>query len=511
MLVDHFLSKAADAFPDKEAIICGDRRITYAELLGLSYRLSQTLKNTGVKPGDRVAMLLDNSIEAAVGIFGTLMAGAAFVMVGQTAKADKVRFILNDCTASAVITHVGSFGKIVSDAAGDVESLQAILFFGDGNLLQSTNVPVIRLSNEITSMPSSIPDSSAIDCDLAALIYTSGTTGFPKGVAVSHLNIVSAATSITQYLNNVPDDIIVNFLPLSFDYGLYQLLMSVKLGATLVLERSFAYPYKVVETVARERVTGFPGVPTVFAVLLQMEGIDRALFDNVRYVSNTAAALPPAHIERLKKLFRNAQIFSMYGLTECKRVSFLPPEDLESRPTSIGKGMPNEKIFVADEHGRPAPPGTIGELVVRGSNVMLGYWNRPADTAEIIRSGAYPWDRLLFTGDLFKMDEDGYFYFVARKDDIIKSRGEKVSPTEVERVIHELDEVKEVVVVGVDDEVLGKALKAIVVTVAPGLLTKRQVIAHCRRRLESFMVPKYVEFRGEILKTPAGKIDRSRI
>jgi len=297
-------------------------------------------------------------------------------------------------------------------------------------------------------------------------------------------------------------------LPLSFDYGLYQLLMSVKVGATLVLEKSFAYPFKIIEKIQEERVTGFPGVPTIFAMLLQMRDVEPERFDSVRYVTNTAAALPPAHMVALGNLFKKARIYSMYGLTECKRVSYLPPEDLERRPASVGKGMSNEQVSVVDEDGNRVPPGVVGELVVRGSNVMMGYWDRPEETAMVLRPGRFPWEKVLYTGDLFTMDEDGYLYFVSRKDDIIKSRGEKVSPREVEGIIHELAAVREAVVVGVPDPILGQAVKAFVVLVEGAEITEKEIIFHCAGRLENLMVPSEIEFRDSLPKTASGKIDR---
>lgn len=510
MNVHHFLSSSTDRFPEKIAVNCHDRQVSYAELDLLSNRMARALTDAGVKPGDRVVVLVDNCVEAAISLFGILKAGAAFVFIGQTVKADKLRFILSDCEARAAITQSYSY-RILSEVEGQVDSLKAVFLFGADPGGDPPSATPHILDPTLSNHPSSRPDDTTIDQDLAALIYTSGSTGFPKGVAVSHHNVVSAATSITQYLENVPEDRIISVLPLSFDYGLYQLLMSVKVGATLILEKSFAYPYKVVERIAEENVTGFPGVPTIFAVLLRMKSINPNVFDSVRYLSNTAAALPPAHIRRLGDMFRNARIFSMYGLTECKRVSYLPPEDLEMRPTSVGKGMPNEEIFVVDEDGLPVPPGTVGELVVRGSNVMLGYWNRPEETADIIRPGRYPWERLLYTGDLFTMDEDGFFYFVSRKDDIIKTRGEKVSPAEVERIIHELDAVQEAAVVGVSDPILGEAIKAFVVPVASGALSKKDVTSHCSRRLEVFMVPKEIEFCDSLPTTSTGKISRKML
>ncbi len=347
-----------------------------------------------------------------------------------------------------------------------------------------------------------------IDLDLATIIYTSGSTGDPKGVMLTHLNMISAATSITTYLQNVPEDIIIDVLPLSFDYGLYQILMAFKFGGTVVLEKSFAYPYEVIRQMVKERVTGFPGVPTIFAILLQMEDLGKYDLSPLRYITNTAAALPVEHIQRIRKLFPQAKLYSMYGLTECKRVSYLPPEEIDRRPGSVGRGMPNEEVWIVDEKGNRVGPGIVGELVVRGSNVMRGYWGDPEATDKVLRPGPLPGEKVLYTGDLFKMDEEGFLYFVGRKDDMIKTRGERVSPKEVENAIYGLPEVAEVAVISVPDDILGQAIKAYVVPRNGVSLTKKTVLAQCKKKLEEFAIPKYVEFRDFLPKTPSGKIDK---
>ena len=354
------------------------------------------------------------------------------------------------------------------------------------------------------------PPKKGIDIDLAALIYTSGSTGKPKGVMLTHLNMVSAATSITAYLKNVPDDIILNVLPLSFDYGLYQVLMAFKVGATIILERSFTYPYVVIEKLVQEKVTGFPLVPTISAILLQLN-LQNYDFSSLRYVTNTAAALPTHHIHQLRNLFPHAKLYSMYGLTECKRVSYLPPDQLDQRLTSVGRGMPNEEVYIVDDSGRRVGPKVIGELVVRGSNVMKGYWESPEATSKVLRPGPLPGENVLYTGDLFKMDEEGFLYFVARKDDIIKTRGEKVSPKEVEDALYSLDGVAEAAVVGVPDDVLGQAIKAVVTVREGAQLTERDVQRHCLANLEDFMVPKFIEFRDSLPKTSTGKISKREL
>jgi len=347
--------------------------------------------------------------------------------------------------------------------------------------------------------------------DIATIIYTSGSTGEPKGVISTHANVIAAATSITQYLENVETDIILCVLPLSFDYGLYQILMAFMFGGTVVLERAFVYPYKVIERLLAERVTGFPLVPTMAAILLQMEDLYQKDFDSLRYVSNTAAALPETHILKLRKLFPKAKIYSMYGLTECKRVSYLPPEEIDHKPASVGIPMPNEEVFIVDGQGKEVPTGEVGELVVRGSNVMQGYWNSLDETARVFRPGKYPGEILLYSGDLFRRDDEGYLYFVARKDDLIKTKGERVSPKEIENVLCELDEIIEAAVIGVPDEIFGQAIKAFIVLRQQNEISERDVLKYCTKNLEPFMVPKYIAFCEMLPKSASGKIDKKQL
>jgi acyl-CoA synthetase (AMP-forming)/AMP-acid ligase II len=283
--------------------------------------------------------------------------------------------------------------------------------------------------------------------------------------------------------------------------------MAVRMGATLVLEKSFAFPAAIFETMRRENVTGFPLVPTMAAMLLQMRNLETLNVPTLRYITNTAAALPEEHIQRLRGLFPQATLYSMYGLTECKRCTYLPPSQLDTRAGSVGIAIPNTEAYVADDAGEPVANGVIGELVIRGPHVMQGYWENPTATAERIRPGRNPWEKVLFTGDLFYADGEGYLYFVGRKDDIIKTRGEKVAPKEVETALHAHPGVSEAVVVGVADPVLGQAVKAIVVLSDPAV-TEGELIRHCAKRLEDFMVPKSIEFRSSLPKTDTGKVSR---
>ena len=512
MQVESFLELNAARSAEKTALVCNGRRFTYRELEVRANRLAGSLIAGGVERGDRVAIYLENSAEAVISVFAILKAGAVFLVVNPTTKADKASYILNNCRATGLITDRTKLGTL-SNAVPDTPHLQGVWVAGGmpgAEFTTAKRLFDLTAALEDDNLLAIPPAKKCIDIDLAALIYTSGSTGRPKGIMLTHLNILSAAASITTYLENRPDDIILSVLPLSFDYGLYQVLMAFKIGGTVVLERSFTYPYRIIELLNQEHVTGFPIVPTISAVLLQLD-LSAHRFPALRYITNTAAALPTEHIRRLRNLFPDVKIFSMYGLTECKRVSYLPPDQIDIRPTSVGRGMPNEEVYIVDDTGRRASAGTVGELVVRGSNVMKGYWELPEETDRMLKPGPLPGEKVLYTGDLFRMDEEGYLYFVGRKDDIIKTRGEKVSPREVEDVLHAMPGVVEAAVIGIPDEVLGEAIKAVVRLQAGVNLTAEEVIHWCSLKLENFMVPKFVEFQGEFPKTSTGKISKREL
>jgi long-chain acyl-CoA synthetase len=508
MLLNDFLEQSTEKFPGKVALVFQKERLTYQQINSAANRLANGLKDSGVERGERVAIFLENSVESVISIFGILKADAVFVVINPTTKKDKLAYILNNCRVKALIS---SFDKweILKEVLPDVPWVRFVLLTGEKRFENTFSDKKIHNFKELlNSCPDEQPINRNIDIDLASIIYTSGTTGNPKGVMLTHLNMISAASSITEYLENTSDDIILDVLPLSFDYGLYQVLMGFKIGGRVILEKSFLYPYVIIDLMRKEKVTGFPGVPTIFAILLQLEDLKKQNFDSLRYITNTAAALPVNFIKKIRETFPKAKLYSMYGLTECKRVSYLPPDELDRRPASVGRGMPNEEVYIVSENGERLGPGEVGELVVRGSNVMLGYWELPEETAKVLKPGLSPWERVLYTGDLFKMDEEGYLYFVGRKDDIIKCRGEKVSPKEIENILYNLEGVLETAVVGIPDEILGEAIKAFVVLKEGFNLSEKDILRHCSKNLEDFMVPKYVELVESLPRTESGKITK---
>jgi acyl-CoA synthetase (AMP-forming)/AMP-acid ligase II len=307
------------------------------------------------------------------------------------------------------------------------------------------------------------------------------------------------------------DDIILNVLPLSFDYGLYQVIMAFMCGATLVIEKSFLYPRRTMDLIEQEKVSVFPIVPSIAAILLQTQDFRNCNLSSLRIMTSTAAPLPVEHLRRIREYLPHIRFFSMYGLTECKRVSCLPPEELDSRPSSVGIPIPGCQVFVVDEEGNEVAAGEVGELVVRGPNVMKGYWNAPELTARTFRQGGLPGERSLYSGDLFRRDSEGFLYFVARRDELIKSRGERVSPKEVEDTLCEINGVVEAAVVGVPDDILGQAIVAFVVRVSDSGITEKAILKYCADHLESFMVPRYVRFVNALPRAATGKVDRMSV
>ncbi|MFN8548649.1 MAG: AMP-binding protein [Candidatus Eisenbacteria bacterium] len=504
------LESAAACLPEKVALVVKGERLTYAELNARANALASTLIASGVTRGDRVVVFADNTLETVVSFWGVLKANAVVSIVNPQTKADKLAYYLNDCRATALISDA-HLTPVFLEAAARSEHLRTAILSGPFDRARCAALAGLLSWEEalLRGDRNTPPARLGLDVDLAAIIYTSGSTGDPKGVMLTHRNMITAARSISIYLRMVEDDVVLCVLPFSFDYGLYQMILSFRVGARLVLERSFTYPAQVLNLMVEEKVTGFPGVPTIFAILAEMKTLADYDFSRIRYVTNTAAALPVKHILVLKDLFPGARIYSMYGLTECKRCTYLPPEDLERKPTSVGIAIPDTELWLVDENNRRVAPGEVGQLVIRGATVMAGYWEKPEETARKLKPGPLPGERVLYTGDFCRLDEEGYLYFVARMDDVIKSRGEKVAPKEVESALMNVAGIKEAAVIGVPDEILGQAVKAFVVLEAGVTMTERDAIKECQRRLESFMVPKHVEFVADLPKTTTGKIKKT--
>lgn len=509
-LLHDYLSYSARRLPKKEALVCQKQRYTYEELDAQSNAIANALVERGVERGDRVVVFGDNVLETIVSFWAILKANAVVSIVNPLTKADKLAYLLNDCRAKVLISE-GHIANTFAEAASKSKHIRSVIVSGKYDAAKLGHLPGLVSWREAMAGGdrNNPPLRKNIDIDLAAIIYTSGSTGDPKGVMLTHRNMLTAASSITQYLENTEDDVILGVLPVSFDYGLYQMIMAFRMGARLVLERSFTFPAQVLKTVVEEKVTGFPGVPTIYAILAEMKTTKQYDFSSIRYVTNTAAALPVKHILMLKDIFPQAKIYSMYGLTECKRCTYLPPKDLERKPTSVGIAIPNTELWIVDENDKKVGPGEVGQLVIRGATVMKGYWDKPEQTSKKLKPGPLPGEQVLYTGDYCKLDEEGYLYFIGRMDDVIKSRGEKVAPKEVENALVNIPGVKEVAVIGVDDELLGQAVKAFIVLEEGVSMTEKQIQGESQLRLENFMVPKYVQIVPDLPKTTTGKIKKT--
>ena len=349
-------------------------------------------------------ILLENSVEAVVSIFGVLKAGAVCMAVHPGFKHDKLAFLLEDAEPAALITDTHRL-KEVGDVAAVAPSVRCLVMAGGDRVFAGHTVRSLAWP-DLAAYPDYAPPCPCIDLDLAALIYTSGSTGKPKGVMCSHRSMVSVTGSVNAYLHNTADDVILDVLPLAFGYGLYQLFLAFQVGAKVVVDKGFAFPARTVALMEKEKVTALPGVPMLFALLLKYPDLLKQDLHALRYMTNAASALPTAHLQQIREALPHVQFYPMYGQTECKRISYLPPEEIDRRPSSVGIAIPNSEVYIVDEEGRRVAPGEVGELVVRGSHVMQGYWRSPELTDQKFRPGPVPGERVLYTGDLFMMDEE---------------------------------------------------------------------------------------------------------
>ncbi len=519
MLLFDPLFTTAGRVPDRTALVDKSGRLTYGDLARAVESFASALRARGIAKGDRVAVFLPNVAQAAAAMYGILTAGAVFVPINPLTRPDKLALLLSDAGAVALVTSDAlantwvraldqGFGQ-GPDPRSKQESAMRFVVTIDAGASQQACVPTIGWSDFLAVTGPVVRDDGLRDGDLAALIYTSGSTGEPKGVMLTHLNMLTVADSVTSYLSLTEQDVLYCALPLSFSYGICQLTTGLPVGATIVLDASFAFPVKSLALMAAERVTCFAGVPTMYALLAGLPDLGSHDLRSLRMCTNAADAIPEPLLATVRRAIPQARFFSMYGLTECQRVTYLPPEEIDRRPGSVGRGMPNQELWLVDEGGQRLPFGGTGELVVRGQHVMRGYWRKPEQSAERLRPGPDAGESVLHTGDIFRTDDDGFLYFVARKDDLIKSRGEKVSPREVENAICAVPGVAAVAVVGVRHAMLGQAIKAFVVRIPGAMLAERDVIRHCRERIESYMVPHEVTFVDELPTTLTGKVRRA--
>lgn len=507
-LIQDYLRRSALREPHKVVLIHRADRWTYHELFEASQALAHWLVSRDLPPGFRAAILTDHPFRYATAYFGILAAGGTVVGMNTQTSDRVLTGIFNDCRVAIAITDAkfATYFRALVDVERPIDALVvnglepvARRVFGercfelqqvlaDGSALSSPNLPRVTPS------------------DIAQIIYTSGTTGAPKGVMLSHRNLVANTDSIIEYLRLTADDRVMAVLPFFYSYGNSLLLTHVAVGGSLIVNQQFLYPNVILDEMVNERATGFSGVPSTFAILLNRSSIREYSFPDLRYLTQAGGPMSPALALELKALLPGVDIFIMYGQTEASaRLSFLDPRLIERKSGSIGKAIPGVRLELRDDEGSPVAIGEVGEIVASGDNIMLGYWERPLATAAVLVEGA------LRTGDLARQDAEGFFFIVGRKSDMIKSGSHRIAPKAIEEALIEHRAVDEVAVVGVEDDILGEALKACVV-LKPGLsCSDRELKVHCRKLLPAYEVPHHFEFLAALPKTTSGKIRRTEL
>ncbi len=514
-LVHDLVLDSADRYGELEAL--SDRRISfsYPRFANEIETVARAFSRIGLQRRDRLAIYLPKQLETAASMFAANLAGGVFVPVNPVLKGNQVQHILKDCNVRILVTSKSRL-PVLETILGECRDLHTVVLVEQDSPIPE--IPGIRFLswNEIRDGEQAIRFPKIIDVDMAAILYTSGSTGKPKGVVLSHRNIVTGAKSVAEYLRITPDDRVLAVLPFSFDYGLNQMTASMLCGASCIL-MDYLLPRDVIRAVASEKITGLAAVPPLWVQLAQLEWPD-SINSHLRYMTNSGGKMPGTTLDALRAAVPNAEFFLMYGLTEAFRSTYLPPELIDAKPDSIGKAIPNAEILVVREDGSPCGVNEPGELVHRGSLVALGYWNDPAKTAERFKPCPSQVDGLpmteiaVWSGDTVVKDDEGYLYFVGRRDDMIKTSGYRVSPTEIEEVIYSSGLVGEAAVLGIPHPVLGQA---IVVAASPSAHHDRihqdGLLSYCKQELPNFMVPLEIREYPSLPRNPNGKIDRSQL
>lgn len=496
-LLPQKLLESASRRPDDCAVQQGPTVVSYAELARRASAVARWLNGAGVGAGDRVALLGEASADYVAAYYGTLLAGGAVIALNAAARADDLANWIMHGEASALI---------LDGAHPEAENLLPRLAPNVRVLIRGGITPGAFYDDWATVMAGGGGPLVTVDAhsgQLAVLMYTSGTTGHPKAVMLSHANLAANTDSIVHYLHLTRQDSIVCVLPFYYSYGGSVLHTHLATGARIVLEPNLVYPHRVVETMVREAVTGFAGVPSTFALLTSRVQLDRYDLSSLRYITQAGGPMSPALIERVCAQVPGAQLFVMYGQTEASaRLTYLPPLRLGDKSGSVGIAIPGVEIEVRADNGSRTSADTIGEVWARGDNVMLGYWRDAQATSTTVVDG---WLR---TGDTGRLDGEGFLYLEGRRSDIIKVGAHRVFPHDIEAIIEALTGVAEVAVVGVDDDILGQVIKACIVAEPDATLNDVTVKAHCRAHLPAYKIPKIVEFHGALPKTSTGKVRR---
>ena len=524
VLLHELPARAAACWPARAALTVGGQHLAYADLFSQVERCAASLLALGLARGARVAVYLEKRVETVVASFAAPAAGGVLVPVNPLLKATQVAHILQDAGVAVLVTSAPRLAALAPVLAACPE-LRHVVVCDDLVPAAPGTWPVGLGLHAWHNIPAHPPAEwpTVLESDVAVIFYTSGSTGQPKGVVLTHRNLVAGASSVAGYLHNQADDTLLAALPLSFDAGFSQLTTAFLVGARVVL-LNYLLPRDVLQAMVRERVTGLTAVPPLYIQLAGLEWPD-GVAQHLRYWANTGGRMPRATLERLRHLVPGAQPYLMYGLTEAFRSTYLPPAEVDRKPDSIGRAIPNAEVRVLREDGSECAVDEPGELVHRGPLVALGYWNRPEETARRFK----PWpsallpaggdwlapERAVYSGDTVRRDAEGFLYFVGRRDEMMKTSGYRVSPTEVEEALYASGLVAEALVYAVPDEVLGSAICAAVLASrnASGHTDEDSaaVLAHCREHLPAFMLPKALNWVDQPLpRSPNGKLDRQR-
>jgi acyl-CoA ligase (AMP-forming) (exosortase A-associated) len=509
-LVHELLLHSAERNPRTQALACQDSYLSYEELSGQVLRCAAALFDLDLPRSARVGVYMEKRLETVVAVFGAAAAGGVFVPINPLLKAEQVAYILRDCNVRVLVTSAERL-EMLAPVLRECADLKAVLCVG-GKARSERGVEVLSWEDALAAAGGARPHR-VIDSDMAAILYTSGSTGKPKGVVLSHRNMVAGARSVAHYLENDSADRILAALPLSFDAGFSQLTTAFHAGASVTLI-NYLVPRDVITAVDEHQITGLTAVPPLWIQLAQVKWPERAR-RSLRYIANTGGRMPRATLDALRGALPGTLVYLMYGLTESFRATYLPPTELDRRPDSIGKAIPNTEVLVVREDGTPCDANEPGELVHRGALVALGYWNDPQKTAERFRpvpgqeKGLVMPEIAVWSGDTVRRDEEGFLYFIGRRDEMIKTSGYRVSPTEVEEVVYGTGLVGEAAALGVEHPVLGQAIVLVATSPANSTLDPAAVISKCRERLPAFMVPaRIIERKGSLPRNPNGKIDR---
>ena len=507
MLLHELLLHSADRTPDAIAVITPREATTYAAVAARATAVARELSKAGLQHGDRVVVALENSTEFIAAYFGIIMAGGVAVPLAPGARNDRLPKVIVDAQPHACIVDDQTWPALAPTAETTLDYATYVVPRQPSTSVPAGTKPLPAIDGSgVNTEPRGTMSVRLRPDDLAAIVYTSGSTGAPRGVMLTHRNIVSNTSSIVEYLGLSSADRVMVVLPFYYVYGLSLLHTHVMVGGGLVLDNRFAFPNVVLRGMQTHAVTGFAGVPSTFASLLHRSNLATTPLPSLRYVTQAGGPMPPARVQEWRRAMPEVPFYVMYGATEASaRLAYLHPTELERRVGSIGRAIPNVELRVLKDNGEVAAPGEIGEIVARGDNISPGYWNCPSETHERFGSNGYR------TGDLAYADADGFLYLVGRRHDMIKVGAHRVSAKEIEDALNEHPAVHEAAVVAAPDDFLGEVPIAHVALRHAAAVDSMALTAFCRTRLADHKVPARICFLQELPKTGAGKIDKSAL